>query len=61
MEVLLEQQEEEGVVVNNGDTNDWAYKVVKDLNSSKNPIFQMTKGKVDCTKGFLTFPGGIEV
>ena len=45
MEILLEQREEEGVAVNNGDTNDWAYKVVKDLNSLRKIIISDDKGK----------------
>ena len=37
LEILLDQLEE-GVIVNYEDTNESAYKVVKDLNSLRNPI-----------------------
>ena len=37
LEILLDQLEE-GVIVNYEDTNESAYKVVKDLNSFRNPI-----------------------
>ena len=46
LEILLELLEEEGVVVNYGDKNESAYKVVKDLNSLKDPIISDDKGKV---------------
>ena len=45
LEILLEQLEEEGVAVNYGDRNESAYKVVKDLNSLRNPIISEDKWK----------------
>ena len=38
LEILSDQQEEEGFVVNYGHANELAYKVVNGLNSSKNLI-----------------------
>ena len=45
MEILLDHLEEEGVFANYADANESAYKVVKDLNSSRNPIISDEKGK----------------
>ena len=45
LKTLLDQLEEESVIVNYGDTNKSAYKVVKNLNSSTNPIISDDKGK----------------
>ena len=44
LEILLEELEEEGALINYGDANESAYKVVKDLNSLRNPIVSDNKG-----------------
>ena len=45
METLLVQLEEEGVIVNYGGAIESAYKVAKDLNSSRNSVISDDKGK----------------
>ena len=45
MEILLDQMEEEGIVVNFGDANELEYQLVKDLNNFKIPSISDDKGK----------------
>ena len=43
LEIFLPQLEKEGAGVNYGDTNESAYEIVKDLNSSKNTVISDDK------------------
>ena len=43
LEIFLPQLEKEGAVINYGDTNESAYEIVKDLNSSKNTVISDDK------------------